>query len=34
MNYEDIAQHAKDLGYCEKFKLAQLLLQLATKVKP
>jgi hypothetical protein len=31
MNYEDIAQHAKSLGYREKFKLAQLLLQLAMK---
>ena len=31
MNYEDIAQHARDLGYREKLKLAQLLLQLAVK---
>jgi hypothetical protein len=31
MKYEDIAQHAKDLSYREKLKLAQLLLQLAMK---
>lgn len=31
MNYEDIAQHARELGYREKLKLAQLLLQLAVK---
>lgn len=31
MNYEDIAQHARDLGYRDKLKLAQFLLQLAVK---
>jgi len=31
MEYEDIAQNARDLSYREKLKLAQLLLQLAMK---
>lgn len=31
MNFEDIAQQARELGYREKLKLAQILLQLAVK---